>query len=257
LYHIARLMSLILFLTGCNLGTTNQPDLTPSTANQNVPTMMPVPAQNTAVPTSTPSSPETNLISEAWQSINTGLDQRTYTSGGILSEILALRIDPTRYTFRVHYRPQAPLLLDDWRTELPNALAIINANFFNPQNTIEGMLIADSIPHGRAYTQRGGMFALQNDVPVLRVNWLEPYQGETNITQAVQAFPMLVIDGVQSYTDTRQRRPSRRSIVAMSSNGYIYLMATPALGMGLYDLSAYLPTTDMQIWRAPQLRWRG
>lgn len=202
------------------------------------------------IPTPSP----TPALEEAWQPIATGLEKRFYIPNNILlAQMMAVSIDPQHHNFRVHYSPGEPLTLTQWRDLLPDAVVIVNANFFNPENTVEGMLIADGVPHGRAYTQRGGMFTWRDGVAGLRVNRLEPYQPGEAIEQAVQAFPMLVIDGQASFTDASQQRPTRRTVIGMDTAGRVIIMATPALGLGLFDLSAYLPTTDIGFDRALNL----
>ena len=85
---------------------------------------------------------------------------------------------------------------------------------------------------------------------------VEPYQGEA-LEQAVQAFPMLVLDGVSIFTDTSATAISRRTVVAEDTQGRILVMVTPFLGLSLLDLSAYLATTDMQIVNAVNLDGGG
>lgn len=266
--------SLLWMLVGCNLGTEETfatviaPSSTlPEDSAQTDTTNPIIPSLETAS-SHTPRLDRTPfadvipgetipLTTEVWSVIMAGFAQRLYTPEGFLAQMIALRIDPTAYTFRVHYRPEEPLFLDGWRELLPDAVAIVNTNFFNAQNTIEGMLIADGVVYGRAYTQQGGMFTITNQVPSIRVNWLEPYQAGEPIQQATQAFPMLVIDGVQSFTDSRQTRPSRRSVIGLDGDGNVVIMATPAFGLGLVNLSAYLPTTDLNLWRAFNLDGGG
>ena len=58
---------------------------------------------------------------------------------------------------------------------------------------------------------------------------------------------MLVLAGYAAFTDIILDRSTRRTIVAQDSSGRIILLATPVLGLTLRDLSAYLPTSDMNI----------
>jgi hypothetical protein len=174
-----------------------------------------------------------------------GLEQRTYVpDGNALAQLVVLRIDPAYYTFRAHYRPGDALNLDQWRETLPDAAVIINANFFSPAEIIQGLLVSDGISYGQTFTDRGGMFLVLNGAPRVRSNLLEPYWGEP-LEQAVQGFPMLVTNGQTAEIRDASNRTSRRTAVGQDSQGRIILMATPLLGLGLLDLSAYLPTTDL------------
>src|SRR5690606_27555219 len=165
------------------------------------------------------------------------------------------RINPALYTFRAHYRPGEPLPLSDWQAELNDAVVFINANFFDPDHTINGLLVADGVMFGESFRDRGGTFLVQNGLPHLRSNLAEPYTSGEPIEQAVQAFPMLVIDGQTAYT--QPGNVSRRTVIAQDNQGRILLMVTPLAGLSLNALSAYLPTTDLGIVHALNLDGGG
>ena len=221
------------FLTGCNLA--------PFSAQ----------VAPTATATVVPSNPET----ADWQTLASGLEERTYrTEEGFVFE--AVRIDPTQYTFRAHYRPGEPLKMNAWRDLLPDAALIVNANFFAVDNTIQGLLISDGVAYGRSYTNRGGTFFVANDEVGIRSNIQQPYQGEA-YEQAIQAFPMLVFNGLPAYHNSRAVRPSRRTIIGQDEQGRIILMVTPGFGPGLFALSQYLPTTDIDFVHAFNLDGGG
>lgn len=243
----------VALLAGCNLiGTmdTRSPVSYDRTATQNPSS---VPAVATAVPTQV-QVPENG---SPWQMILPGLTQQTLVPpGNLLAQMHALRIDPEQYRFRVHYRPGEPLYLDAWRDLLPEAVVIVNANFFRSDHRIEGLLVSDGVSHGRTYTDRGGTFAVQNGVVRVFSNLVEPYSGQI-YEQAVQAFPMLVLDGDQAYQRSRDRRPSRRTVIGQDREGQVILLATPLLGMGLYDLSRYLSQADLNLIAAFNLDGGG
>ncbi len=207
----------------------------------------PSPAAETPAPTG-----------ETWQTIAPGLEQRIYVPPGTaLMQLVALRIDPTYYTFRAHYRPGVAWSTIEWETLLPDATAFINANFFTEQLEILGLLVADGIAYGQPFTDRGGTFSVEDGQPRVHSNLVEPYAGGA-VEQAVQAFPMLIIDGQPAYTNPRAgRRPTRRSLIGQDAQGRIIWMATPAVGQSLPDLSAYLATTDLGLVTAFNLDGGG
>lgn len=202
-------------------------------------------------------SPTSVPASDAWENVADGIEQRTYIpDGNALAQLITLRMDPQRANFQVHYRPGDPLTLQAWRATLPDADVIINANFFLHDHTITGMLVADGIVYGQSFTDRGGTFGILDGIPVLRSNIHQPYAGEP-YTQAIQAFPMLVLDGQASYTNSRATERSRRTLVGLDQQGRVILMATPGLGLSLNDLSAYLATTDLNLQQAMNLDGGG
>jgi uncharacterized protein YigE (DUF2233 family) len=233
-----RLLLLCLCLLGCNLATPSVPTATLA------PTLAPTPAASTSQ-------------NGVWETVAPGLERRVdVPEGNGLGQIITLRIDPALYSFRAHYRPGEPLNLLQWRDELPDALALINANFFTPENTVLGLLVADGQVYGAPYTNRGGIFAIENGVPRIRSSITEPYAGEM-LEQAVQAFPMLIEEGVPVYTDTTGDRATRRTVIAMDGQGRVLLIVTPLLGLRMADLAVFLAQTDYGIVDALNLDGGG
>jgi len=201
----------------------------------------------------TPTAPE------SWETLAPGLERRYYRPGGdyALTQLIALRIDPARYSFRVHYRPGDPLTLDGWQATLPGAVAFVNANFFDPQHSALGLVVADGAVYGQAYQGIGGMLQVQNGGVRVRSTILEPYAGEP-LEQAVQAFPMLVTNGQASFANSQGDRISRRTVAGQDTQGRIVLIVTVSLvGMRLVDLSSYLAATDLNLVNAVNLDGGG
>lgn len=205
-----------------------------------------------ASPTSPPSVP-TN-----WQTAAPGLEVRTYYPGGIrMAELRVVRVDPAYYTLRAHYRSGEPLSVAGWGGLLPQAAAFVNANFFTPAHTVLGLLVADGIAHGSAYTDRGGTLLVQNGQPRVRANLREPYTPGEPLEQAVQGFPMLVLDGQPAFVTQPGDRIARRTAVGQDRSGRVLLMVTPLLGLTLADLSAFLAESDLDLFMAFNLDGGG
>ena len=187
-----------------------------------------------------------------------GLERRTIRpNNSILVSFTALRIDPAYFTFRAHYRAGDPLSVSGWHDALPDAVALINANFFNQDNRILGMLVSDGVVSGESYRDRGGMFYVENGQVNIRSLIDDPYQGET-LEQAVQAFPMLVNNSDAAFDNTRGDRAARRTAIGIDSDGrVIWLISSSLLGMRLTDLSAFLPTADLDLVTAFNLDGGG
>ena len=240
----------MLFLIGCTLP--QNPD--PTTAPPIIPPADTIQAPiESALPTAQPPTATATTVVEGWQLLQPGLEQRRYELDN--AEFLAVRVDPNLFTFRAHYRAGDALRLNTWADELPSAHIIINANFFDPQNETLGLLISDGQAFGSAYRDRGGMFYVQNGIPRIRSNTAEPYYGGEVIEQAVQAFPMLVLDGVQTYTNNS--RVARRTAIGQDAQGRIILLVTARGSISLAGLSAFLATSDMNLTRAFNLDGGG
>jgi exopolysaccharide biosynthesis protein len=201
----------------------------------------------------------TVLARTEWQTVTQGLELRTDTpEGNFLGQMRVVRVNPAYYTVRAHYSAGQPYSLDEWRAQLPDAVAIINANFFDRQDRTLGLLISDGTAYGTSYTQRGGTFAILNDTPVMTYHLLPPYSyaGEP-YTQAVQAFPMLLWDSQVVFADTRRDRATRRTVIALDDQGRIVLVVTPLQGMTLRGISAYLAASDLRLVSALNLDGGG
>lgn len=182
-----------------------------------------------------------------WKTLAQGLEWRIFSpEGQPLGQITALRIDPALYTFRVHYRPGEPLAVIPWRDTLSDAVAFVNANFFDEFDKVVGLLISEGAAHGQAFTTRGGTFALGEDDgnPLILSNTESPYQGEA-YRLAVQGFPMLVQDGAAVYTS--EDRATRRTAIGIDAEGRVVLMTTPGLGLKLRDLSTFLAESELAL----------
>lgn len=220
-------------LSGCMLTINNQPVLPSFDA--------------TAIP-----------VVAGWEVLAPGLERRIYLprpENGLL-QFVTLRIDPAYFTFRAHYSPAAPMSLQRWRDTLPGPVAFINANYFDIQGNAMGLLVSDGVPYTSAYTDRGGIFQVQDGQVRIRSSIYEPYYGEA-LEQAVQAFPMLVLDGQPAYTNAYDTDSSRRTVIGQDTNGRVVLMVTALSGMTLPELSAWLPTTDLNLWTAFNLDGGG
>lgn len=233
--HIAGALIKALVLVGCNLVplTPSQPNAAPTAA---------------FTPTAAP----------GWDAVMLGVERRMMIPDGLspLSQVIVYRLDPQHITFKAHVAGQ-PLRVAEWRGALPNALGFVNANFFAPDNTPQGLVVSDGSPSGQTYINRGGMFQVADGVPRVRSLIAEPYRGEA-LEQAVQAFPMLVLDRQPILQDPRADRTSRRTVVAQDSAGRIILLVTPLLGMTLNETATFLSTDpDLDVVHALNLDGGG
>ena len=99
----------------------------------------------------------------------------------------------------------------------------------------------------RSYRDRGGTFLVREGAPEIITNRSQDWSKMDSIEEAVQGFPMLVEDGVRAYFAGGKGERTRRTMIGMDRRGRVLIMVAPFLGMSLADLSAYLPTTDLDI----------
>lgn len=206
---------------------------------------------------STNESPDSNPTSQnstdVWEQIANGVEYRTLpvtTSSNYKFPMSILRIDPNAVQFRAHYRPNDPPTFSVWQASLQNdAIAFVNANFFNENYQAIGLLISDGQSYGTSLQGFGGMFYVEQSGTVgLRSLTQDSYRSE-QFQQVVQSFPMLIEQGgVAASTGAGFDDASRRTVIAQDRNGRILLMATSTLGViSLNDLQAWLLNSGLDL----------
>ena len=202
-----------------------------------------------ALPTATPAP--------AWDAIAAGIEWRKFIpDGDELAQLIVIRIDPRHYHFRALYQPGQPRRISEWRDHEPDALIIINANFFDEDHQAIGAIISDGQVYGHADRYTGGSFLVRDGAPmVMRNQGNDPITAATS--QLVQGWPLLVDGGNPSYVAWSARERTRRSMIAEDSSGNILIIIAPWLSLPLPDLSEYLSKAGLNILRALNLDGGG
>jgi hypothetical protein len=202
-------------------------------------------------PTETPPS---TILSREWETLAPGLERRAFeTPDDPLAGIIAVRLDPSQYDFRAHYRAGEPQTIGQWRTLLPGAALIINANFFDPAFQVLGLVISDGTAYGQPYRSQGGSFA-SNGTPVVFSN-IQPGVDFYAWQHLVQGFPMLVENGSQAYTSPD--RATRRTAIGIDTEGRVIVIVSALIGLALDDLSALLAGPEFDLVNAVNLDGGG
>lgn len=210
------------------------------------------------LPTAAPSPVPAALPEPSWRDIASGLQWRKLIPhGDELAQLIVVRIDPKQFRFRAVYRAGKPESLARWRALEADASVIINANFFDANHEALGLVVSDGEARGRAYRDRGGVFQLRNGQASIVTFRSQDQLNIKNIEQAVQGFPLLVEAGRQAYFAAGAGERTRRTAIGIDRQGKVLLMVAPFLGLSLADLSAYLPTTDLEIVSAVNLDGGG
>ncbi len=193
-------------------------------------------------------TPSTRYTPERWRLIRPGLEYGIYLPLDSTASVIVTRIDPDLFVFRTHYRPDDPLDGAGWAAEIPCAPVIVNGNFFNPDNSARGLVIADEkIVDDEAFKDFGGLMQVDETGAVrVRSTIHEPYEGES-LLQAVQGFPVLIYDGDALYRGGGNDQPARRTVIGQDRAGRILLITVTDTGMYLDILAEYLARTDLRI----------
>jgi uncharacterized protein YigE (DUF2233 family) len=99
---------------------------------------------------------------------------------------------------------RSPRSVRDWQAA-SGATLVINGGFFDKDFRATGLLIADGQAFGRSYRGFGGMFFVRHGKPGIQSLRAQPYRPDPAIRQAVQSFPMLVVNGRRVPADRGRR----------------------------------------------------
>ncbi|MFQ3535946.1 MAG: phosphodiester glycosidase family protein [Aggregatilineales bacterium] len=204
-------------------------------------------------PFATPTLP--SVLEPNWNPIQPdfpGAAWRTFTFRnfqGASVGVVVVRIDPRLSTLRVHHLPGQARTIQQWQQLLPNALAIVNANYFDTNNRPLGLVVADGGFFGQIITRNdAGVFQVKDGVPRVRSLWLEPFRQGEQFQQAAQAFPMLMSYGYVApiNPDVAQVRAAR-TVIAQDKLGRILFIVTVYAGVTLGELANWLGNSGLNI----------
>jgi hypothetical protein len=218
-----------------------------------VSTPTPLPTPTPAAPTAIPLTP-TPTLPPTWQEVAPGIELRSMTFqprvDASSAEAVLVRIDPTRYTFRIAYAPDNPSTVSEWQKQT-GALAVINASFFQPDYQTAGLLATDGEVFGLSFDQIdaeyygfAGMFSVTGGLPALRKLGTVPYQPGEPLEQAVQGLPMLLETGGVPVSFDLPDRVARRTVIAIDRSGGVLLISLPWSMVSLYELRDWLAGAD-------------
>ncbi len=190
-----------------------------------------------------------------WQPLQQGLERRAIQildeNGRQTEKITLLRIDSSLFTFKIGYSPGQPKPLATWQEET-GALIVVNGGFFTPEFVATGLIVVDGQPSGSSYVGFGGMITMAESEVQVRSLLERPYQPTEIHDYALQAFPMLVLNGEAAYQTTDFDR-ARRTAIGVDGNGRILLILASWGSFTLAEFSSYLAAADFGLVNALNL----
>jgi len=195
------------------------------------------------------------FTNKSYGATNGGLEliQKIYKPGKDTQvKIYIIKINPQLYDLSIHYGNKKGLTIDDIKKN-KNIEAAINCGFFKSDFSPVGLLISNgkTINSLDKYWDHTGIFYITD-------NSSEPYGictkdtfFDTDVTQAVQSYPILVWDS-RAYVKNDRIDKAVRSALALDGKGHIFLLATEE-EITLYDFSRALSGMDYNLTRAVNL----
>ncbi len=240
-----------ILLGGC--GSISQVATSPSAQA----TAAPPAVGTTPVPSSITVKGETpTATTRDWQDVAAGVSVRLDSVTGdssVPAQVTTVRVAQPAGRLRVGYTPSAPRLISDWAAAHPSALVMINAGYFDDAFRTTSLLVSDGVSAGRSYVGFGGMLSMSSKGAVtIRSLRDHPYSTSEKPRQAVQSFPMLVIDGAATSMPNDNGRYARRSIIAVDSQSRL-LIITVEGGWTLPETGTWLVGSGLGITQALNL----
>ena len=244
---IAYLLLVISSLSGCG------PTSSPATFAQPMQTRTETPQQAFTQETN-PIPTLLHSLDTGWQALRPGLERRVISihdaQNAWVESLYILRLNPSDFRFDVAYDPNGKLL-ENWELET-DALILVNGGYFREENgkyIPNGLTIVNGKAMGTSYFGYGGMFAVTADGPEVRWLLQQPYQPGEYLLAGLQSFPMLVKPGGQIGfpPEKEDYQQARRTVVAQDRSGHILFMIANQGYFTLYQLSAYLSSSDLNL----------
>lgn len=165
--------------------------------------------------------------------------------GRMRDHLYLVRLNPFHFQISVGYSPGMPLSLLEWQRR-SQALMVVNGGFFTPENLAIGLVMVDRVSHGRSLQGYGGMLAILQSGPGLRVLADTPFDPGEPLLFALQSFPVLISGGRPSPSLDEQLF-ARRTAIGQDGEGRILFALAPWGGMTLSDLASFLASPDLGI----------
>ncbi len=124
---------------------------------------------------------------------------RQIIAGALGSELIVLRIDPSKANFATSFRNDfEPTTAVERLRETPGAVLALPANYFDRQGRPIGWVVHQSKERNRALDRWTGFFFVADGKPYFGPHSLlaEVRAEKRSITEAAQAFPSVMRDGV-------------------------------------------------------------
>ena len=218
------------------------------------PTLQPTPTLQLP-PTPQPTATAAPPLDSGWEPVQPGLERRVVQllaeNGRPAEQLTLLRIDPAVFAFRIGYSPGQPKTLAAWQAET-GALIVVNGGFFTEQYLATGLIVVDGQPGGRSYVGFGGMVTVGEGGVEVRSLRERPYQSSETFDYALQAFPMLVLNGAAAYQNPDLDR-ARRTVVGVAEDGRLLLILASRGSFTLAEFSSYLASADFGLVNALNL----
>lgn len=153
-----------------------------------------------------------------------------------LAGLILLRFKKDKFTFDIDHSEDAPRTVESWLEKNPNAVTALNGSYFHEDLFPSGLLITKGEKIGdRLFDwSRSGLLVLDNP-QIIYEQPTEP-KNLSQITEAIQSYPVLVKKGVSAVLEDSEKIATR-TFVGLTKTGDVVIGCLPRTQVSLYTLS--------------------
>src|SRR5207248_503969 len=144
----------------------------------------------------------------------------------------ALRIDPSRVTFKIQYQAGFAQDIDQWQATT-GASVVINGGFFSGENTPVGRLIMDGklygfpLNYGDKTIGVAGLFTILDKQIAMYALGRSSYTPRgMRFDQAIESYPMLLLPGRQPTYPKETSEKARRTVIGIDNEGRVIILVS-------------------------------
>ena len=187
-----------------------------------------------------------------WTQIADGVEELDATAISVSSTHLVLyAFDPTKYSFQFAYATSGKSVVD-WHSAHPEAMAVFNGTFFNPDYSPSGEVLHRGVALGKQQFDLDKTAFLEF-VPEIRIvdTAHETFQ-VTSSSEAAQSYPILVKEGMATIKPGSTQY-ARRTFAPVRADQHVILGVVADGALTLHQLSYELAQPKFQITQALNL----
>lgn len=265
------LLALVLFMACSNIAARDIPAITQTpnhhySATRMTPLLSSPTLSLSATPTKTDllldsptvvASPSSTQTPPIWTNLTPGIGERYIPVNAPDSEepfyIYALRLDPTRVVFQVHYDREQARSIEEWQAATGAAI-VLNGGFFSGNNTPVGRIVVDGwlygypLDYGDDSVGVPGLFAvLDNKVSIYGLGRSSFSPRGLRFDYAVESYPLLLLPGGQPTFPVDTGKLARRTVIGVDEWGYVIILLSDTPSLSLHELADWLAGSDLYL----------
>jgi uncharacterized protein YigE (DUF2233 family) len=234
---------------------TSQPARATETVTHVSATTTEEPTTPTATKEPTPTATPTITSTPApWDQLAPGIEERWVPVDPDAPEqvVYALRIEPARVTFRIHYEEGSAQTIEEWQAST-GAAVIVNGGFFSGNYTPVGRIVMDGVMYGFPlnYGERSigvaGLFTvLDGEVEMYAIGRSSYSPRGMRFDQAIESYPILLLPGRQPTYPEETNEEARRTLIGIDDQQRVIILVSN-VQFTLHELSGWLAESDLNL----------